>query len=354
MKLLEMDIPALCQLTFMSEKEMIDILIDKTSYEEIEEFYIQLLSTALHCDPLYFIDETTRKKDLLIATQNRGIDTPKSMKVKSKIQSFLDDYAFVNEILYEEQKVPICIHSSDNVRNAVQIARKMFAVDTFPGNLFPRLEKAMCTDKYNFVLFKENLDNLSGFIGYGKSDLAAICINYNRSLGHQNFTLAHEIGHWLLHKGVNLADADSMLYSVNELEKEANDFANKLLYPEEMQESDYHSATDLNLFVQGKEIELSKFVNSLCHKYCLSFEFILRSLLYKNMQASEYQEVRDRIEVATGKKIGEMFDKESNKTFLQYQQLKTPYVLLDKKVDYLVIHRKIGVTTGDAIKFRFV
>ena len=85
------------------------------------------------------------------------------------------------------------------------------------------------------MLFKEDIDKLSWFIGYGGNDLAVICINYKRTYGHQNFTLAHELGHWFLHKGVSSSVDDRVLgYSSDKVELEANDFASELLYPEEL------------------------------------------------------------------------------------------------------------------------
>lgn len=41
-----------------------------------------------------------------------------------------------------------------------------------------------------------------------------------------------------------------------------------------------------------------------------------------------------------------------NEELLQYQQLKTPYEKLQRKVDDLVEHGKIGEATGEAIKLR--
>ena len=98
-----------------------------------------------------------------------------------------------------------------NILEAVNKAREFFEIKGFPGDFFSRLEEVDYTDKYNLILFKEDIDKLSGFIGYGANGMAVICVNYKRPLGRQNFTLAHEIGHWFLHKGKSISDDDSVL-----------------------------------------------------------------------------------------------------------------------------------------------
>ena len=241
------------------------------------------------------------------------------------------------------------------VLEAVNKAREFFGIEDFPGNFFSHLEAVDYTDKYSLLLFKEDLDKLSGFIGYGVDQVSIICINYKRSLGHQNFTLAHEIGHWFLHKGISLSDDDTLLHSSDSIEKEANDFAKELLYPENHLVRDYYFAIEHDLFLEGKRAELGRFVNELCHEYCLSSELVLRNLLYKNRQVKKYAEVRKEIEKALGGKIGEVFDRDfyvPNTDLSQYRQLRAPYEMLNEKVDHLIMKKKIGQATGDAIKYR--
>lgn len=98
-----------------------------------------------------------------------------------------------------------------NIFEAVNKARAFFEIEDYPGDFFYHLEKMNYTEKYNILLFKEDIDKLSGFIGYGANNIAVICVNYKRSYGHQNFTLAHELGHWFLHKGRSISDADCAL-----------------------------------------------------------------------------------------------------------------------------------------------
>lgn len=243
-----------------------------------------------------------------------------------------------------------------NVLEAVNKAREFFGIKDFPGDFFSLLENVNYTDKYNLLLFKEDIDKLSGFIGYSPAGMAVICVNYKRTQGHQNFTLAHEVGHWFLHKGRSISDDDSVLgYSSDSVEQEANEFARELLYPEENLVRDYHEAIQNDLFYIGNRAKLGKYINELCHKYCLSFEMVLRRLLYKNRQGKQYSKIRKEIEKALGGKVAERFDRDfyiPNEVLPQYQKYMRPYTELQKKVDYLVESGKIGKATGESIKLR--
>lgn len=243
-----------------------------------------------------------------------------------------------------------------NIYETVNKAREFFEIESFPGDFFARLEEIEYTNKYNLLLFKEDIDKLSGFIGYGTNGMAVICINYKRSQGHQNFTLAHEVGHWFLHKGKSISDDDSVLgYSSDRVEQEANEFAGELLYPKEYLERDYYLAIQQDLFFAGNRAQLGGYVDELCHKYCLSFEMVLRRLLYKNKQAKQYRKVRKEIEKALGGKVSECFDSDFyavNEELPQYQKFMKPYKELQKKVDYLVENGRIGKATGESIILR--
>lgn len=102
MDLLGIDISTLSNITFLDEDVISDIINDKFSFEEIDEFDLSLICSALHCDAQYFVNDEVRNKDLLISTMNRGKDTVKSKNAKAKIQDFMDDYAFISGVLSEK------------------------------------------------------------------------------------------------------------------------------------------------------------------------------------------------------------------------------------------------------------
>jgi Zn-dependent peptidase ImmA (M78 family) len=91
------------------------------------------------------------------------------------------------------------------------------------------------------VRYSPNSDAVSGaLIRKGKELI--IGVNSSQHPNRQRFTIAHEIGHFILHKGFNLhVDEDFCINrdgSSNLDEREANRFAAELLMPEELIEAD--------------------------------------------------------------------------------------------------------------------
>lgn len=102
MNLLGIDVSTLAEITFMDEETISDIIQNRVSYEDIDEFDMSLICSVLHCDARYFIDDKVKNKDLLISTMNRGNDSIQSKNVKAKIQDFMNDFTFINEVLLDE------------------------------------------------------------------------------------------------------------------------------------------------------------------------------------------------------------------------------------------------------------
>ncbi len=241
------------------------------------------------------------------------------------------------------------------ILDAVKKAKEIFDIENFPGDFFTHIENGGYAEKNKILLFREDIDRLSGFIGYGKAGYTAICINYKRSVGHQNFTLAHEIGHWMMHRGKNISDTQDVFWSNEDIELEASRFARELLYPEQMLIADCHEAILNGYFDENKRVELGKYVDELCHKYWVSFELVLKSLLYKVKKANRYSVIRKEIEKASGKTISELYERSfyvPDPQMVCYKQYSKPYREMEKKVLELVKQKKIGEATGEAILLR--
>jgi Zn-dependent peptidase ImmA (M78 family) len=102
------------------------------------------------------------------------------------------------------------------------------------------------------IRYRNDLDvNLSGAILYLKEiDKFIIIINSTKAKTRQYFTIAHELGHFYLHKdlikkdegfidGENTLDNSAILFrddqaTSNEIEREANRFAAALIMPERL------------------------------------------------------------------------------------------------------------------------
>lgn len=101
MNILEIETKELSVKSFVDASYIESILKNEISYEDIDEFSLNLLCSVLHCKPVFFTDSFIRNKDLVHASMNRGEDTEKSIKVKMRIQDYLNDIIFIDEILRE-------------------------------------------------------------------------------------------------------------------------------------------------------------------------------------------------------------------------------------------------------------
>ncbi len=121
--------------------------------------------------------------------------------------------------------------------------------------------------------------DLSGFF-YRDSKQAVIGVNTHHPRVRKNFTVAHELGHFLLHDQAQLKvdhefhvrlRNDLSSQGTNESEREANFFAASLLMPKEFLKED----------LEGREyVDLvdDKFLRGLARKYGVSVQALVNRL----------------------------------------------------------------------------
>lgn len=93
--------------------------------------------------------------------------------------------------------------------------------------------------KLKFARFPEEISGVCGFLDINEE---AIYVNADNSLKRQNFTIAHELGHWLLHREeINKSPQSYKVLRRQPIggekdyrETEANTFAANLLVPTNM------------------------------------------------------------------------------------------------------------------------
>lgn len=99
MKLLDLTADEVAEKTFM-EKEAIDAIIqDRIALEQMDEFDVSLICNVLHCRLDFFTDEKRKENDILVSSIHKELDSVKSLKIKAGIQDFVNDFAFVTEVL---------------------------------------------------------------------------------------------------------------------------------------------------------------------------------------------------------------------------------------------------------------
>lgn len=242
---------------------------------------------------------------------------------------------------------------NETIMGKVCEARELLSIDRYPGFLYDLMssDKGLMSE-LEICLFKEDIDRLSGFIGYCEG-AAIICVNYKRPVGHQNMTLAHEMGHFFLHEGVSRSDNQKEINSSwgDPKETEAFKFACELLYPQELFEEDF-AKYNLQLFFDENEyLRIAEVIDEICHKYCISFVVVLRKCLFRMHRASEYKSINAKITKKTGG-IAKYFDRvfyTADETRPEYQQDLSLYCELKEKLETAMTQKTIGVAVGESI-----
>ena len=98
MDLLDMDITSLSDESFVDIEILQHILVDD-SEEQIDEFDMNMIASSLYCTPEYFTNADVRAKDIVTNSLNRGADNSRSILRKAKIQNFVRDFVFIQEII---------------------------------------------------------------------------------------------------------------------------------------------------------------------------------------------------------------------------------------------------------------
>lgn len=166
------------------------------------------------------------------------------------------------------------------IRTIVEQLLESYGIATAPIDV----EKLALSAGAN-VQYEPTEDKLSGFILKDlKSQKVLIGINKNHHTNRQRFTIAHELGHLLLHeKGrvhidqkfqINLRDEYSS-EGVSEEEKEANLFAAELLMPAKFISEDLAMVEALDLFDD-------EYLRNLADKYQVSTQALTFRLAYLN------------------------------------------------------------------------
>ncbi|HCR86084.1 MAG TPA: hypothetical protein DIV86_05340 [Alphaproteobacteria bacterium] len=129
------------------------------------------------------------------------------------------------------RKTPTPVNLEDKPKEAAIFFRDQANIAKGPIDNLTKI-----AEEQGFIVVNTNFGNES-IDGFTMSDknISYIFINSLKSSDRQRFTLAHEIGHNIMHEKPN-----------SNMEKEANDFASELLLPSEELKSEI--GVDLNLY----------------------------------------------------------------------------------------------------------
>ncbi|MFW6282357.1 MAG: ImmA/IrrE family metallo-endopeptidase [bacterium] len=164
------------------------------------------------------------------------------------------------------------------IEKNIRRLRQQYDLGNYWGrSLFSFIEKLKLESNRKISLFRLpfNISSISGFVGY-KNDQFIVFTNTNKILGHEIFTLAHELYHLLENENIIREEI-----VINELEDncEYNDdiadkFAAELLMPENKVREDY----ELLLAEDQLSVADEKIIIQLQYLYYVDYQAITKRL----------------------------------------------------------------------------
>jgi Zn-dependent peptidase ImmA (M78 family) len=123
--------------------------------------------------------------------------------------------------------------TEERIRSIKEQAEALLRKNGYDNSLPVPTEDIAASLDYNITGFFPDaaLEGVSGIVDH---EHKVISLNRSESARRQRFTLAHEIGHVILHKGESFVDfRKTIMDPTDEREREANRFASELLMPAE-------------------------------------------------------------------------------------------------------------------------
>ncbi|TGK79250.1 ImmA/IrrE family metallo-endopeptidase [Leptospira bourretii] len=132
------------------------------------------------------------------------------------------------------RKVPTSINAEEiSNPSELRILAKKNNISLFPFDI-----EALAYKLGIQILREDGEDDFSGCIEKRFDDRYYISVNKYHNIRRQRFTIAHELGHYILHRNkLNEIGRETILMreptALSKIEREANDFASELLIPKE-------------------------------------------------------------------------------------------------------------------------
>jgi Zn-dependent peptidase ImmA (M78 family) len=161
-------------------------------------------------------------------------------------------------------------------------------------SLFDIIEKLKLDSNRDILLFRLpfNISNISGFVGY-KNEQFVVFTNTNKNLGHEIFTLAHEIYHLLenenvIREEVIIKELDDVCDYNDDI---ADKFAEELLMPESKLKKEYERL----LYEDDLTVADEKLIIQLQQLYYVEYKAVTKRLAELGLIGFDRKEKLDEI-----------------------------------------------------------
>lgn len=175
-------------------------------------------------EPFEIINEGTFFRSRLTATQKSKEPAAISTKYSVIVRDFLEKYIDFPK-LHDRSKY----EQIDSIEDVALEIRKDMNLGLNPIQDIVEVAELMGFTVINLIYEEDKVDAFSSMNIIDGREYFIITIDDMSSFFRQQFSLAHEIGHWVLHQHLNPQELDKDEYK--EMEAEANNFAAAFLLP---------------------------------------------------------------------------------------------------------------------------
>lgn len=176
-------------------------------------------------DTFNFKSEGTFFRAKMTATQKSKVPANFLVKYAVVIRDYLENYiefpTLQNRSIFENQ----------NAKEITRNIRSLLNLKENPIEDIIEVAELLGMTVVKFSYEEDKIDAFSSMCIINDTEYFVIVTGDPGSFYRQQFSLAHEIGHWALHQGINPQDLDKDEYKI--IEEEANNFASMLLLPED-------------------------------------------------------------------------------------------------------------------------
>ncbi|MDK9868499.1 MULTISPECIES: XRE family transcriptional regulator [Staphylococcus] len=176
-----------------------------------------------------FESKGTFFRSRLTATKKSKTPAEYLLKYSIIVRDFLDQYVEFPELINYENVVPIS-NNIDYEKITMQLRNDM-GIDDDPIEDMLEVVELMGIIAVKFGYDEDKVDAFSATTVLNGKNYFSIVTGNPRSFFRQQFSIAHELGHWILHNDYVPGELSKEEYK--EMEKEANSFAAAFLLPKE-------------------------------------------------------------------------------------------------------------------------
>lgn len=171
-----------------------------------------------------FKSKGTFFRSRLTATKKSKTPAEFLLKYSIIVRDFLDEYVEFPQLIEFNS-----FQNSDSLEEITLNIRKMMGLHDDPIEDMLEVVELMGIVAVKFGYDEEKVDAFSALTELNNKSYFTIVTGNKRSFFRQQFSLAHELGHWILHKDYVPEELHKEEYKL--MEKEANEFAAAFLMP---------------------------------------------------------------------------------------------------------------------------